>query len=335
MIIIFVMANHAAKVLTVALNPAIDRGIEITNFRIGAHQVGSQVFRLAAGKAVNVARVLDALHVPVSITGFVGRAQQGYFEKQLTGATLSCQLFPINGRTRENITIIDPVGKIDTHIRDRGFRVDGSDLTRLRKKLALVTGKDMIVCFSGSLPECVGVEDLVDLIQVCQMRRAKVCLDSGGSILRACSAMKLHIIKPNLSELSEMLGTPVAGEDDILRSCDRVSTLADIALISCGGAGGYILAGKRIWRGQLTIDPDLVKNTVGCGDAFLGGFLAATLTGQDIEEAFRYALAVATSAATAMVPAAVRLDQVERFHPLAEVTELTHPHGFHANDCTS
>jgi len=316
------MGKQAAKVLTVALNPAIDRGIEVPDFTIGAHQIGRQVFRRAAGKAINVARVLDTLNVSVSVTGFVGRRRQGYFEKQLDGENLSCQLFALDGRTRENITIMDPQNKVDTHIRDRGFIVEPSDLAKLGKKLALLSRKDLVVCFSGSLPQGVSPEQLVELLYICQAQGASVCLDSGGSVLGACAGLKLHLIKPNFLELSEMLGRQVTGEDDVLAAADRLRQAADIALVTCGSEGGYLLCDRGLWRGKVTIDPGQVKNTVGCGDAMLGGFLAAHLSGRAIEDSYRYALAVATSAALSVIPGTIHLDRIDRLYNLAVVSPI-------------
>lgn len=313
------MGKSAAKVLTVALNPAIDRGIEISSFKIGAHQVGRQLFRRAAGKGVNVARVLNTLKVPSAITGFVGRGQQAYFERQLTGEYVSCELFSVAGQTRENITIVDPVSKVDTHIRDHGFQVDASDLEKLRKKLALVAREDVTVCFSGSLPDGVDLTDFMTLVHICRMGGSRVCVDSGGAVLRSCGSGRLYVIKPNFDELSEMLERPITGRQNVLDVADRLGEMVDVALITCGAEGAYVVSDGAVLYGKVPVDPNEVTNTVGCGDAMLAGFLAADLAGKDRSESCRYALAVATSAAVSLAPGEVHRQDIERFYEQATV----------------
>ena len=317
------MGKQAAKVIAVALNPAIDRGIEVPNFAIGAHQMGRQVFRRAAGKAANLARVLNVLNIPTAITGFVGRGEQSYFERQLKGENLSCQLFAVEGKTRENITIMDPEKKVDTHIRDRGFTVAPAALGKLHKKLALICREDDVVCFSGSLPEGMGMEELVELVQICQMRGSRVCVDSGGDILAGCAGLKLYLIKPNLSELSAMLGQEISDEGQLLAATQQLREAVEISLVTRGSEGGYLFSKGADLRGKVPLDPAEVKNTVGCGDAMLGGFLAGQLSGRGLQDSYRLALAVATAAATSVTPAEVNPSEIERFYQTAEVERLT------------
>ena len=318
------MGKQQAQVIAVSLNPAIDRGIEVPNFAIGAHQVGRQIFRRAAGKAVNLARVLNLLKVPTAVTGFIGRGQQDYFEKTLSRENLACELFAIEGQTRENITIVDPVSKIETHIRDRGFHVDAASLGKLRKKLGLIARKDVVVCFSGSLPEGIGIEEFIELLQICQMQGARVCVDSGGSVLRGCSPLKLFLVKPNLLELSEMLGAEIRTCEQVLRAADILKEMVQYSLVTCGAEGGYIFGNGVNIRGHVPMDPAEVKNTVGCGDAMLGGFLAGLLTGRDVKDSYRYGLAVASAAATSLIPAEVHAEDIQRFYDQAQIEQVKH-----------
>lgn len=318
------MSKHQSKILAVALNPCIDRGLEVPDLRIGGHQVCRQLFRRAAGKATNLARVLNALKVPTTITGFVGRAQQEYFERQLSGDYLSCQLFAVEGRTRENITIVDPVNNVETHLRDQGFEVTSADMSKLRKKLALICQKDMVVCFSGSLPPGLDLEQFVELVEICQMQGARVCVDSSGKVLRACKPLHLYAIKPNFDELSEMLGENVTGEEQIIPAAEKLAESIDIVLISCGREGGYVFSSADgvCLRGKVSVDPKEIRNTVGCGDALLAGFIAEIVAGEDLANSYRHALAVATAAAVSLAPGEVHDRDIERFLEIVEITTI-------------
>ncbi len=313
---------ESTKIISVALNPAIDRGIEVPNFKIGAHIPGRQLFRRAAGKAVNLARVLSTLEVPSMLLGFVGRSQQKYFEASLKSKYLSCQLFAVEGNTRENITLVDPVNKIETHIRDRGFEVTKADLNRLKKKLALVCREETIVIFSGSLPVGMDEMNFVELVQICQMNGAKVCVDSAGYVLRACKPMKPWLIKPNIEELSEMLETKIDSPERVIEFRNIIEEFVSVAIVTAGAEGAWLISKQELLRGKVRIDSNEVKNTVGCGDAMLAGFLTGITKNYTLYDSFAYALAVATAAAVSITPADISKDNIARFLNCIEMSKL-------------
>ncbi len=317
------MSETTIKIIEVALNPAIDRGIEVPDFKVGAHIMGRQLFRRAAGKAVNVARVLSTLEVPSMLLGFVGKGQQKYFESSLKSKFLSCQLFAVEGQTRENITLVDPVNRIDTHIRDRGFEVSKADLSKLKKKLSLVCREDSIVAFSGSLPAGMDEMNFLELVQICMMNKAKVCIDSGGSVLRVCKQMKPWLIKPNIEELSDMLEVEIVSPDDVAKFTREIRGFVSIAIITAGADGAWMVSQEQILRGRVkNVDTNDVKNTVGCGDAMLAGFLTGVSRGYELNDSFAYALAVATASAVSVIPADISKNDMDNFLSNVDISKI-------------
>ncbi|MFA5865914.1 MAG: 1-phosphofructokinase family hexose kinase [Phycisphaerae bacterium] len=307
------------KIIAVSLNPSIDRGIEVPGLTIGAHQVGRQLFRRPAGKAANLTHTLGILKVPTLIVGFVGKGQQDYFEQYLNSEHVSCQFFPVWGQTRENITLFDPASQIETHIRDRGFEVSSVDINHLKQNLAQFCRKDVFVVFNGSLPPGLSVEDFVGLVQICQTKGARVCVDSSGQVLRACRPLGVWMIKPNVAELSEMLETPLENPTQIIVAGNELKKNIPVVAVTMGKDGACLFSGTENFEGRINLDPNEIKNTVGCGDAFLAGFLAGVTAGKNFKESFAQALTVATAAAISLTPGEVSLADIDHFFPLAEI----------------
>ncbi|MFQ6049219.1 MAG: 1-phosphofructokinase family hexose kinase, partial [Phycisphaerae bacterium] len=188
------------QIITVSLNPAIDRIIEVPNFTIGAHQRGRQLSRHPAGKA----------------TGFVGRNEVEQFERFLSSGRTNSQFLAVDGATRENVTIVDPTARQETHIRDVGFVVSQRELTRLKKKLHLICRPTSLVIFSGSMPPGIGAEQFVELVQLCLHAQAKVAVDTSGPALQAVARLSLWLVKPNVAELAEIVGQPIHSDDQIV-----------------------------------------------------------------------------------------------------------------------
>lgn len=310
------------KVIVVALNPSIDRGLEVPNLVLGAHQTARLLFRRPAGKPVNLAHTLGALgKIPTVIIGFIGRGEQDDFEHHLTEAGVECQFLPVAGRTRENITLVDPVRRMETHLRDRGFDVSSAEVSALKRRLADACSAEAIVVFNGSLPPGLAVGDFVELVGICRRGGARVAIDVGGPALRACRSVGVWLIKPNAEELSEMLETRLETAEDIVRAGPILRQGVETALVSAGAKGAFLFSPAGDFQGYVPLDPADVRNTVGCGDALLAGFLIATIAGKSAPDALGYALATATAAAVAVTPGELDRSAVERFLPLVRIVD--------------
>jgi 1-phosphofructokinase family hexose kinase len=293
-------------IYTVGFNPAIDRILECPDFTIGGHQAAREVIRLAAGKAANVSRALAPLGTDSIATGFVGAADSELFRSQLAAlgpGKVSCRFVEVAGRTRENITILDPRRKQETHLRDRGCPVTAADARQLETQLLTAVKKDDVVVFSGSLCGGITPEYLERLIDRCTSAGARVALDSSGDPLRRAGEHKLWLIKPNLDELRALVGMEVPNAAMAVR--DAAKALLEhvqLILVSRGLFGAVLITAQGSWSGKINSRQRAIR-TVGCGDHLLAGFIAQIMHGADLEPALRFAMAVASARALSADPA--------------------------------
>jgi 1-phosphofructokinase len=203
-------------VITVTLNPAIDRVIAVDNFEAGAHQVGREVLRVPAGKGINVSRVLAAMGTPSVATGFLGEENRSVYAPLFAGGTIADEFLTLPGATRENFTITDHARNRDTHIRMEGLAADAAALAKLSEKLQrmiLAAGHHQVasgpcpplVIFSGSLPPGVSPADFAALVDICLSAGARAAVDTSGPALSAVAAKPLWLVKPNLEELPQLV----------------------------------------------------------------------------------------------------------------------------------
>jgi 1-phosphofructokinase len=307
------------QIITVCLNPAVDRILEVPGFTVGSHQRGRQLSRHPAGKAVNVSRALAALGIASTATGFVGSRELGFFEDFLSSSKTNAQFLAVDGITRENVTVIDPIARRETHIRDIGFAVLKRDLQRLKKKLKLMLHPGTLLIFSGSMPPGIEDSDFIDLIETCVSGQARVAIDSSGSAIRAAASLPLWLVKPNVAELAEMVGRTASTERQIAAIGRDLGRRVRVLLVSCGEHGGYAFIDGSTLVGRVDVDRSRVVNTVGCGDCLLAGFVAAQSRGEDARESYRYALAVASAAAVSAEAAQFDIKDVEAFRSAAVV----------------
>lgn len=316
------MTNASARpIVAVALNPAVDRVLEVPRLTLGAHQVSNLLARYLGGKAVNLAKDLALLDVPCVLTGLVGRAEFDYYAQDLRRFGVGMEMMPVAGQTRENITLVDPVARSETHLRDRGFTISRDELAAFRSKLASLAQPGTIFVYSGSLPRGIGPAELADLLGICRQAGADLAVDTSGAALAATLDASPWLIKPNREELEELLGRRVPTTEDLLAAGRDLASRIGLVLVSCGAGGAYLFAGKSAWHACCEIPANRIASTVGCGDALLAGFLAGLHKGLEYPGAL--GLAVATAAGTALsLTTLFERQQVEALLSQAEVIQV-------------
>ena len=295
-----------SKVVTVTLNPTVDRVIEVPGLTPGDHQIGKTVLRSPGGKGVNVSRVLDTMGVSNTMTGFFGEDNVAIFSNTAS-AHITTDFVVLEGSTRENITIVDTKKNLDTHIRDTGLAVSKAHLEQMRELLHEQSRPGVIITFGGSTPPGVTPQDFADLVTLCIENGASVAVDASGDGLRSIADQNLWLLKPNTIELQEILGKKLDTLDDQLSAARQLTTNIENVLLSLGSQGAYWVTKTQTLRAYADFGDLPVRNTVGCGDTLLGAFIAGVYRGSAREEILT--TAVATASASAAHQATAKFDK--------------------------
>jgi 1-phosphofructokinase family hexose kinase len=314
-------------IITVTLNAAIDKTLAVPNFRLGRRHRAVEQTAMAGGKGVNVARALRALGQPVIATGIAGGPTGTRIVEHLTDEGILNDFVRIREESRTSTAVVDPTSGEQTEINEHGPNVSGQELELFVDKL-LYLAKGAAVCvFAGSLPRGVDGGLYGRLIE--DMRRLGVTtvLDSEGEPLLVATRRGPDVVSPNEIEAEGLVGHEFSDEDDRRRALgemvdlgahEGIMTLADGCLAVLGEP-----AERTLYRA--TLDPLEPVSSVGSGDAFLAGFVAARYGGRNHEDCLRFA--VACGAESTQHFGAGRLEQreVERLLPEVQVETLDAP----------
>lgn len=153
---------------------------------------------------------------------------------------------------------------------------------------------------SGSLPAGVESRFVRELIGVAKRAGCRVCADLSGAALQAVLDLPLDILKPNDTELQEVLGLQNTDEQSLQNGVQQLLNMGHAAVLLSLGANGAWLCrrgngGKVEIFKQNSFAVDVVS-TVGAGDSFLAGYLAHEHEAP--AEALRWAAAFGASAVT-------------------------------------
>jgi len=283
-------------IVTVTLNPSLDRTLEVDTLRRGSVLRTSAPTLEAGGKGVNVTRALSANGIPSVAVLPVGGGEGAELTALLDSAGVSARLVPVAGRTRSNITIAERDGTI-TKLNEPGSGISTDELAALTAAIAsAVTAGDWVL-ISGSVPPEFTDEQVAALAQSLAGRDVNLAVDTSGDALVAFIAAHPRLIKPNRAELAEIAGRPLDSIADVIDAAKGVRDLGvEIVLVSLGADGAVLVGPDGVVVGESRVDRP--RSTVGAGDSFLAGFLSKFSVDETaVDDALLEALAWGAAAA--------------------------------------
>ena len=309
-------------IITVTLNTAVDKTLAVPNFRLGRRHRTVEQTTTPGGKGVNVARLLKTLGQPVIATGFAGGATGARIVDQLTQLSVLSDFVRIRDESRTNTAVIDPTTGEQTEINERGPAVSEAEIEMFADKLLyLAQGASMCV-FAGSLPRQVDIGVYARLIPELRRLGVTTVVDTDGDPLRRAVRAEPDMISPNVLEAEELVGHEFNDEEDHgvavremveLGAREATMTTPDgcYALmtsedgVAAGGGGSHTLFRVR----APMLEP---RATVGSGDAFLAGFVAARYQDRTTEECLRFGVAAGAQSTQHLGAGIIDAGRVER-----------------------
>ncbi|MEV0618513.1 1-phosphofructokinase [Nonomuraea sp. NPDC050404] len=293
-------------ILTLTLNPSLDRTIEVGSLTRGAVIRAGAAHLDPGGKGVNVSRALAANRVGSCAVIPYGGDEGRRLISLLSATGLDMITVPVAGSTRSNISLTEPDGTV-TKINEPGTALSPAELDTIADAvLGAAHSADWVVA-SGSLPPEAPADVYAQLCRRFAGAGINVAVDTSGPALLAALAAGPALVKPNREELAEATGIPIATLGDAIDAARKLRAMgARAVLASLGGDGAVLVEGpteglaegdgeaeeqEQVWFGESFVAEP--RSTVGAGDAMLAGFLAAGARG---EQALAEALAWATAA---------------------------------------
>jgi 1-phosphofructokinase family hexose kinase len=314
-------------ILTVTLNAAIDRTVAVPNFRLGRRHRSVESRTVAGGKGINVARALNLLGRPVIAAGFVGGPTGTRVLEQLQEESVLTDFIRIASETRINLAVIDPTSGEQTEINERGPAVSAEEVGKLFERIAYLAGGARICVLAGSVPPGAGDDLYARLVGDLSRRGVEVVLDAEGEAMLAGIRAGASMVTPNEREAEELVGQEFADNGDLAQGLLELVRLgADGAAITRPD-GCVAVVGENSSRRLLEVHTEPLEpvSTVGSGDAFLAGYVAARFEGRSAEDCLAYGVACGAESTQHFGAGTVDRNQVERLLGEVSVHDLEVP----------
>jgi 1-phosphofructokinase/tagatose 6-phosphate kinase len=314
-------------ILTVTLNAAIDRTVAVPNFRLGRRHRAVEARTVAGGKGINVARALSLLGRPVLATGFVGGQTGAQVLEQLREESVLTDFTRIAAETRINLAVIDPTSGEQTEINERGPAVSPEETKKLFERIGYLSSGAKICVLAGSLPPGAGDDLYARLIADLSRRGVAVVLDAEGEAMLAGVRAGASMVTPNEREAEELVGQEFADGGDLAQGLHELVRLGAVEAAITRPEGCVAAVGEGTERRLLEIHTEPLEpvSTVGSGDAFLAGYVAARYESRSPEECLAYGVACGAESTQHFGAGTVDRNQVERLLGEVAVHDLEVP----------
>ncbi|MDG4831350.1 1-phosphofructokinase [Solwaraspora sp. WMMD1047] len=264
-------------ILTVTLNPSLDRAVEIDHLARGDVLRAASARLDPGGKGVNVSRALLANRVASRAVLPCGGDEGAQLVRLLAAEGVDLFAVPIAGRTRSNITLAEPDGTV-TKINEPGPGLTPAEFEAVTDQVLAAARQADWVVVCGSIPPGLPVEAFGLLCERLVDAGARLVVDTSGPPLQVAATAGAALLKPNREELAEAVGRRMESLADVVAAAEQLRSWGAAAVLASLGADGAVLVDAT---GVVSGDCPVARprSSVGAGDALLAGFLAAGAAG--------------------------------------------------------
>lgn len=328
------LTNDSANVniITLTLNPAIDRTVTLANFAYGQVNRAETSSDDMGGKGINVARMLNICGCRVMACGLLGSNGQTVTEALMSRESFPASWLTVPGKTRTNTKLVTTHDQLTTDINEPGFDLESISnklLDKLNSKVGEWAAECDTMVFAGSIPPGLPDDTYGQLIRSCKQANPEcfTVVDSEGKQLQYAVEAGADMIKPNLAELASLMTCNIKEYENIAYAINHCKQLIKqysltTILLSNGPEGSILLYRSSeevesidiLRSGALDVMP---RSTTGAGDSLLAGYLAGRSAGLDQEHSLAKGTACAALAVTRQSWQQIDVDMIAKYEEKA------------------
>jgi tagatose 6-phosphate kinase len=312
---------NPTKILCIGTTPAAQRVMIFRELTLDAVNRATTTLDGAAGKSVNVAKVLKALGEHPVATGFFGGDRGEFLVSALKERGIESDFVAVSTRTRQCVTVIDKLAGTHTELVEESQPVKSVDFDKLMTVIRRRVRECRAVVMSGTIVSGGPTGFYFDCAQLAAQAGALSIVDAQGVALIEALKAKPGLVKPNRSELAATVGRKLKDDADVMKAMRELCDCgAQRAVVTAGKEPTLAFDGKIFW--QIARPRIKAVNPIGSGDAFTAGLVSHLARGDDLGEACHWAAAAGAANALTPMPGEVNREDVERLMKEIEVRKV-------------
>lgn len=285
---------NSSTIITVTLNPAIDKSTSTDLIEPESKQRCSNVLNEPGGGGINVSKALKKLQA-TSVALFPCGGYNGEMLKGLlTEEGIAFHSINSAVETRENWVVLETQTNKQFRFTFPGRSIEQQVIKDLIDSI-LSFGPEYVVS-SGSLPP--GLPDYFYglIVKTANAIGAKCIVDTSGAALQALKGKHSFLIKPNIGELCKMLDVVKLAPGEVADAAQQAirDGFAQLIAVSMGPDGAWLVTGEKKYFAAAP--PVKKKSTVGAGDSMVAGIAYMLQKKEPLQQVINFGVACGSAA---------------------------------------
>jgi len=302
-------------IVTVTINPAIDRIIRVDRLAFEDRAYINSSRESVGGRGINASCVIHSFGGETLAVATAGGRTGNRLAKYLAKSAYPTVLVPIKNNTRTNLTITDKQG-LTVNLNEAGPELSADELARFEKVLRQKLDGAAWLMLCGSLPP--GAEGVplssfyAKLITLARRKKVHTLLHTGREALSEGIEARPTVVTPNQHEAERLLGRMLLTRTHFFEAAERIRGMGPESVVLSLGSRGAVgaFAGGLV---EAVPPPVQAISPIGSGDALAAAYTWARTRGAACPDALRWGVAAGTASA--------RLAGMQ-FATLAQTTEI-------------
>ena len=311
-----VSGYHVSLILTLTINPAIDRTIVADKLVFEDRGYILDRSESAGGRGINSSHVVHAFGGKTLAILTAGGWPGERIEKLLKGRGFPFELVKVKTDSRINLTISDKQG-LTIKLNEVGNEIDAGELAEIKKRVEARLPKASWLMICGSIPPGVSPHFYCEIVDMAKGRGVKTILDTDGEALLHSLEARPTVIMPNQHEAERLLSRALITRGQCLEAVHTMQAMGPECVILSLGARGAIGSSPE---GVFEAIPPRIEalSPIGAGDALGAAFAWSMEKKKSFAEALRWGVAAGTAAAKLPGLAFPTLDQTRAVYKQVE-----------------
>ena len=302
------------EILTITFNPCIDKSTTIAALKPESKLRCTPPVFEPGGGGINVARAIKLLGGEALAIYPTGGYSGKFLNILLEREDIPLLNIETSKHTRENMIVLDKATNQQYRFGMPGQHLEESEWMACLD--AIENNESSFIVVSGSLPPGVPADIIARIAKIAKKQNRKLIVDSSGEALRLAVDEDVYLIKPNLGELSRLVGKESITSNEIEPIAKELinNGKCEIVVVSMGPLGAMLISKDVTYK----VVAPLVKKqtTVGAGDCMVAGIVLFLSQGKNLLEALKYGVACGTAATLSTGTKLCKREDAEGFYEL-------------------
>ncbi|MFO0415389.1 MAG: 1-phosphofructokinase family hexose kinase [Bacteroidota bacterium] len=281
-------------ILTITLNPCIDKSTKVDELKPEAKLRCTEVVNEPGGGGINVSKALLRLGAETYALMPAGGHNGNMLRGLLREEKIPFHAVDTSVETRENWIVKEQNKNLQFRFTFPGREVEETAIIQLIDFIRTFTPS--YVVGSGSLPPGLPAHFYGLIVKTANSIGAKCIVDTSGPALQALKDRNAYLLKPNIGELSKMLEVDNLKKEDVPEAARQAirDGYAEMLAVSMGADGAWLITSTE--QHYCKAPAVEMKSTVGAGDSMVAGIAFMLERERPLEEVIRFGVACGSAA---------------------------------------